>query len=203
MTEAKIYINDNEYAVRLAVTEEEKETGLQGCESLQENEGMLFLYDEPQTVQYWMSECQIPLDIIFIDENWEVLDIAQGEPNSEDILECDDVKYVLELNENSGIKEGDEVDLSEVESEEEIEDDEDEDDDHSPMIVVGPRGRAQVELKGGERIFSRPNTKTLIRVAKRGYKSKRDSDYKQLGRKMFQYIKIQDSNTPEYVEIKD
>jgi uncharacterized membrane protein (UPF0127 family) len=34
MTEAKIYINDNEYAVRLAVTEEEKETGLQGCESL-------------------------------------------------------------------------------------------------------------------------------------------------------------------------
>ena len=203
MTEAKIYINDNEYAVRLAVTEEEKETGLQGCESLQENEGMLFLYDEPQTVQYWMSECQIPLDIIFIDENWEVLDIAQGEPNSEDILECDDVKYVLELNENSGINEGDEVDLSEVESEEEIEDDEDEEDEHSPMIVVGPRGKPAMELLGGERIYSRKNTKTLIRLAKRGYKSKKDSDYKRLGRKVFEYIKIQDTNDPEYVTIKN
>jgi uncharacterized membrane protein (UPF0127 family) len=34
MTEAKILINDNEYAVKLAVSDEDKETGLQGCTSL-------------------------------------------------------------------------------------------------------------------------------------------------------------------------
>ena len=202
MTEAKILINDNEYAVKLAVSDEDKETGLQGCTSLQKNEGMLFIYDTPQTVQYWMKDCEIPLDIIFIDEDWEIMDVVQGEPNSEDLLECDDVKYVLELNENSGVQEGDEVDLSEVEPEEEIEDDEEEE-EHNPMIVVGPRGKTQVELQGGERIFSRPNTKTLIRIAKRGYKSKSESDYKRLGRKMFQFIKTQDSNEPEYVQIKD
>jgi hypothetical protein len=122
------------------------------------------------------------------------------------MLECDNVKYVLELNANSGVKQGDEVDLSELEEEEEIDDndeEENEEESNNPMIVIGPRGKPQVELKGGERIFSRPNTKTLIRIAKRGYKSKRDSDYKTLGKKVFEYIKIQNGNDPEYVELKD
>jgi len=34
MKESKIYINDNEYTVRIAVTDEDKSTGLQGCEEL-------------------------------------------------------------------------------------------------------------------------------------------------------------------------
>jgi len=71
------------------------------------------------------------------------------------------------------------------------------------MLVIGPHGKPQVELKGGERIFSRKNTKTLVRLAKKGYRSKQENDYKTLGRKKFQYIKIQDTNEPEYVEIKD
>lgn len=205
MTEAKILINDNEYAVKLAVSEEEKEIGLQGCKSLQANEGMLFIYNEPETQCFWMQNCELPLDIIFIDEDWEVLGVAQGQPNSEDRIECDDVKYVLELNQNSGVKEGDEVDLSEIEPDEDVESEEDEETEekHNPMIVVGPRGKTAMELLGGERIYSRGNTKTLVRLAKRGYKSKLEKDYKQLGRKMFEYIKIQDSNKPEYVELKD
>jgi len=76
---------------------------------------MLFVYDSPQTVQYWMKDTLIPLDIIFIDEYWEVIDMIEGEPNSEDILECDGVKYVLELNAKSGVKRGDEIDLTELE----------------------------------------------------------------------------------------
>ena len=49
-----------------------------------------------------------------------------------------------------------------------------------------------MELNGGERIFSRKNTKTLIRMAKRADKSKADRDYKALGKKMFTYLKQQD-----------
>ena len=37
-------------------------------------------------------------------------------------------------------------------------------------------GSTQMELNGGERIFSRKNTKTLIRMAKRADKSKADRD---------------------------
>ena len=61
-------------------------------------------------------------------------------------------------------------------------------------------------LQGGERIFSRINTRTLIRKAKRAYEHK-DKDYdkycKALGKYMFKCIKIQDNREPEYVQAPD
>lgn len=187
-----IQIGNKEYNVKLAKTEEEKEKGLQGVKSLQENEGMLFVYDEPQTVGFWMKDTEVALDIIFIDEDEEVISVYQGQPFSEDIAEEDNVKYVLEVNQNSGINPGDELEF------------EDENDDDLPIMkVVGPNGETQMELLGGERIFSRKHTKTLVNMAKRADISKSDSDYKKLGRKVFKYIKEQDTREPEYVVLKD
>jgi hypothetical protein len=39
------------------------------------------------------------------------------------------------------------------------------------MKVLAPDGSTQMNLKGGERIFSRKNTKVLIRQAKKAYTS--------------------------------
>lgn len=186
----KIEIGDKEYNVKVAKTEEEREKGLQNVKELPEDEGMLFIFDNPQTVGFWMKDTLIPLDIIFINEDMEVISIYKGESRNEDIAEEDDVKYVLEVNQNSGIKEGDELD---------IEDDE----DIPTMKVIGSNGETQMELEGGERIFSRKNTRTLIRMAKKADATKSDSDYKRLGKKMFSYIKQQDNRDPEYVVKKD
>lgn len=186
----KIEIGDKEYNVKVAKTEEEREKGLQNVKELPEDEGMLFIFDNPQTVGFWMKDTLIPLDIIFINEDMEVISIYKGESRNEDIAEEDDVKYVLEVNQNSGIKEGDELD---------IEDDE----DIPTMKVIGSNGETQMELEGGERIFSRKNTRTLIRMAKKANATKSDSDYKRLGKKMFSYIKQQDNRDPEYVVKKD
>lgn len=186
----KIEIGDKEYNVKVAKTEEEREKGLQNVKELPEDEGMLFIFDNPQTVGFWMKDTLIPLDIIFINEDMEVISIYKGKSRNEDIAEEDNVKYVLEVNQNSGIKEGDELD---------IEDDE----DIPTMKVIGSNGETQMELKGGERIFSRKNTRTLIRMAKKADATKSDSDYKRLGKKMFSYIKQQDNRDPEYVVKKD
>lgn len=186
----KVKIGNKEYKVKIAYTDEEKAKGLQGIENLPEDEGMLFIYDEPQTVGFWMEDTEIPLDIIFINDDEEVLSVYQGEPNDRTIAEEDNVKYVLEVNQGSGIEEGDEVDIE----------DEDEDDEKTKMLVIGPDGTPQMELEGGERIFSRSNTRTLVKMAKRAYMSKEDKDYKALGKKVFKYLDIQDSNEPEYVE---
>jgi hypothetical protein len=70
------------------------------------------------------------------------------------------------------------------------------------MHVIGSDGTSQFELLGGERIFSRPNTRILVKGARRAYKSKKDSDYKRLGKQVFKYLKIQDNNDPSYVEMK-
>lgn len=186
----KIEIGDKEYNVTCAGTEEERIKGLQGVTELKDDEGMLFFFEEPQTVGFWMKDTKVPLDIIFISEDMEVISVYQGEPENENIAEEDNVKFVLEVNQGSGIEEGDELDIEE-------------DEELPKMKVIAPDGSTQMELEGGERIFSRKNTRTLIRMAKRASKSKEDKDYKALGKKMFTYLKQQDEREPEYVEKKD
>lgn len=186
----KIEIGDKEYNVTCARTEEERIKGLQGVTELKDDEGMLFFFEEPQTVGFWMKDTKVPLDIIFISEDMEVISVYQGEPENENIAEEDNVKFVLEVNQGFGIEEGDELDIEE-------------DGELPKMKVIAPDGSTQMELEGGERIFSRKNTRTLIRMAKRASKSKEDKDYKALGKKMFTYLKQQDEREPEYVEKKD
>lgn len=188
-----IQINNKVYKVQEAHTDQEKEKGLQGVQQLPEDEGMLFYFDPPQEVAMWMKNTLIPLDIIFINEDMEVISVTKGEPNNEDLIIEQDVAYVLEVNQNSGIEEGDELD---------IEDDEDEEDDDNPpvMRVLAQDGSSQMDLWGGERIFSRKNTVVLIRKAKKADLTKDDKDFKALGRYMFKCIKGQDERPPEYVD---
>ena len=138
-----------------------------------------------------MEDTQIPLDIIFINEDLEVFAVEQGEPNTQDAHQQDSVSYVLEVNQGSVIKVGDELEFS---PENNI--------DKSKMYVLGSDGNPQMELEGGERIFSRSNTKTLIKFAKKAYSTENDNDYMNLGKRLFKFLKTQDSNKVEYVESK-
>jgi len=185
----KIKINDKEYIVEVAETEDQKEVGLQNMHYLPEDEGMLFVYDEPEDIGFWMEDTYIPLDIIFIDEDFKVISVAKGQPESKDIHEEKNVSYVLELNQDSGVGVGDELEF--------LEDDQ----PNSKMLVLDENGEIQLELDGGERIFSRKNSKTLIKMAARATKSQKESAFKALGKKVFQYLKDQDERGNEYVEL--
>lgn len=194
-----IEIGDREYKVREAKTEEERKQGLKGIESLPEDEGMLFyMPDKKSQVVFTMEDMKFPLDIIFINQDDEVFDAAYNVPidteaviSDEDALPNQDdyVKYVLEVNPNSGIQVGDELDI-----------DDSEDNSTIKMQVLAPDGSTQMLLEGGERIVSRKETKVLIRKAKKAYKSKSDRDYKALGKYMFKVLKGQDTREPEYVD---
>lgn len=199
MQETIINISDKIYLVQIAETEEERETGLSKTEKLDQDSGMLFIMPDGQgQVAFTMEDMSYDLDLIFINEDDEVYDVQYGKAGSKDPIIStgeDIIKYVLEVNPNSGIKVGDELEFADCPDCEEVDEEE-----VNKMYVIGPDGQPQMELLGGERIFSRENTKTLIRLAKRSNKSKSDSDYKKLGRKIFKYIKIQDGREPEYVE---
>lgn len=192
MRKGKVEVNGKEYIVDIAETQDERCTGLQNVEALDQDKGMLFVYNYPDTIGMWMADTKIPLDIIFINEDEEVISIFEGQPNDRTIAEEDDVKYVLEVNQGSGIKEGDEVDIEE----------EEDDSETSKMLVIGPDGGVQMELEGGERIVSRRETKILVKKAKKAYNSELDSDYKSLGKYMFKVLNKQDKREPEYVEQK-
>lgn len=182
-----VNIGNKQYVVKEARTEEEKKKGLQKVKELPENGGMLFYYDPPQEADIWMKNTLIPLDIIFINEDYEVMKVSRGKPkDTEHHYICLDTAFVLEVNAGSGIQVGDEVDI---------------DPDHGPVMkVLMQDGRTQVNLWGGERIISRRETKILVNKAKKARKSKDNKDYKALGKYIFNVFKKQDTRKPEYVE---
>ena len=53
--------------VRIADSAEEQRQGLMGVESLGEDRGMAFVYDDPTTGSFWMKDTLIPLSIAFVD----------------------------------------------------------------------------------------------------------------------------------------
>lgn len=200
METIKIKIEKKPYKVLAARTEEERAQGLQEVEEMDNDEGCIFFYDEPQHVDFWMKDCDIPLDIIFFGEDKEVISVKKGEPNNEDFISEDNVKYVVELNAGSDVEPGD---VLEVDSDDDYADDEsDLELEPNTMYVIGSDGQPQAQLEGNERIFSRSNTRVIIRKAKKAYKTKQDSDYKSLGRYVFKAIEQQNKRKPEYVKAK-
>lgn len=189
MERVKVTINDKEWFLRVSKSQEERQRGLQGIKKLSKNEGMLFVFDEIQDeVNFHMKNTHIPLDIIFINEDDEVISVKEGVPESEDLITENDVLYVIELNANSGVQSGDEVDW------------EDDENEVPTMKILASDGSTQYELYGGERIVSRRETKILIKKAKKAQDSQSDSDYKKLGRYIFKVFRNQDNRQPEYVE---
>lgn len=178
-----ITVGSKQYQVYEARSNQEKQEGLQKIDMLSDEEGMLFYYDPPQDVTFQMKEVKFPIDIVFINEDEEVVSIATVNPGDTQDYSEQNISYVLEVNANSGIQVGDDLEFG-----------------GPVMKVLFPDGSEQYQLWGGERIFSRKNTKILIKKAKKASISKEDKDYKALGKYMFKCIQIQDNREPEYVQ---
>ena len=91
---SKCFINDHEFNIVLAVTEQEQAKGLM----YEKNPyPMLFIFSEPSYKSFWMKNTPSPLDIVFIKE-CSVVDIFYGEPNSTRMVGPNSlVDMVLEL----------------------------------------------------------------------------------------------------------
>lgn len=188
-----VNIGKKTYNCQVAESEEDKKKGLMDVENLPPDEGMLFVWKEEGTREMWMKNTKIPLDQIAINEDDEVVLVYQAKPEDETLVSFMNTKYILEVNQGSGIVEGDDFDI-----------DDSEDLNKYVMKVLAPDGSTQMFLQGGERIFSRINTRTLIRKAKRAneHQGKDFERYcKALGKYMFKCIKIQDNREPEYVQV--
>jgi uncharacterized protein len=71
------------YPIQAAVadTESAREKGLMGVTQLGDNEGMLFVFtDAPQLRSFWMKDTKIPLDIVFLDSNKQIVFIVHNAP---------------------------------------------------------------------------------------------------------------------------
>ena len=81
---ANVVIDTGERSVRIVVeiadTPAERERGLMGRTSLDEDAGMLFTYDEETSGGYWMKDTLIPLSIAFLGAEGRILRILDMEP---------------------------------------------------------------------------------------------------------------------------
>ena len=153
-----------------------------------------------------MKDTTIALKIAFVNKEGVIISVHDGEPLSEEPITegSEPIYWVIEVNQSEPISQGTYTDLALREEPTEEPDDDEEVDDNpdlkvNKLYIYGSDGNVQAEVESGARIFSRSNTKTLIKLCKRAYLSKLDKDYKKIGRKVFEYIRQQDSRKPEYV----
>jgi len=98
----QICFEDNCFDVITASTNYEKEKGLMDYESLEDNKGMLFLFEKEDKQSFWMKNMSFPIDIIWIDKNLEIVGFVENAQPC--IEECkiyyseESSLYVLEIN---------------------------------------------------------------------------------------------------------
>jgi uncharacterized membrane protein (UPF0127 family) len=105
---------EHSFVVQVAATEEQQERGLMFVPSLRPNAGMIFPYDPPQDIAFWMKHTLIPLDIIFVRSDGTIARITRAKALDETQLPAGEpVALVLEIRGGRaaelGIKEGDMV----------------------------------------------------------------------------------------------
>jgi YVTN family beta-propeller protein len=99
----------------------EQSIGLMFRKSLEWNNGMLFVFEDESNLSFWMKNTYIPLDMIFVDKDFRIVDINQNAQPCIEEKHCPSysskqpAKYVLEVNagfvKQNKIKIGDTVDL--------------------------------------------------------------------------------------------
>jgi YVTN family beta-propeller protein len=98
--------------VDIADDSEERSRGLMFKKSLEWNNGMLFMFENEKVQSFWMKNTFVPLDMIFVDSNFTIVDIEQNvqpciENNSCQTYTSDyPAKFVLEVNAGFAQKNG-------------------------------------------------------------------------------------------------
>ena len=104
-----VFETGHRFEVEYADTQRERIQGFSGRDTLEKGNGMLFVFQKEDIYSFWMKDTYIPLDMIWIDKELEVVHIERNvRPESyfedppgsfKSILPA---MYVLEINANEG-----------------------------------------------------------------------------------------------------
>jgi uncharacterized membrane protein (UPF0127 family) len=103
MTQVAVAVADGRkvsFRVELARTPAEREQGLMYRDRMAADAGMLFLFERPSPLTFWMKNTFIPLDMIFIGSDRRIVGIVENaEPRTLSSRRVEGmVQYVLEIN---------------------------------------------------------------------------------------------------------
>jgi len=117
-----VEIRGQRFTVEVADTFEERERGLMFRDSMEKDNGMLFIHDNEERQAYWMKNTKIPLDILYFSKERKLVSAQERVPPCSAGDRCPpyasegEALYVLELNAGSvelyKIKAGNEMKIS-------------------------------------------------------------------------------------------
>jgi uncharacterized membrane protein (UPF0127 family) len=86
--------------VEVALTPAEKQQGLMFRKELPENQGMLFVFSQPQRVSFWMANTAIPLDVGFFTADGNLQEVYSLKPYDLNPVSSkhNNIQYALEVN---------------------------------------------------------------------------------------------------------
>ncbi|MBI4059243.1 DUF192 domain-containing protein [Candidatus Microgenomates bacterium] len=102
----QVKIGEKVIPVEIADTNDKRQKGLSGRNSLGENQGMLFALEQNSIPAFWMKDMKFAIDMIWIDDG-KVVDITKNVPvpapktKTEELIRYrpqQPVDYVLEVN---------------------------------------------------------------------------------------------------------
>ncbi len=101
------------FVVEIADTEEERQKWLMNRKAMGSDRGMLFVFQEEKKHGFWMKNTLIPLDMIRIDSDYNIVDIQTAQPCYTQVCSTYipklDSTYVLEI--NAWISEKENIDI--------------------------------------------------------------------------------------------
>jgi uncharacterized membrane protein (UPF0127 family) len=101
--------------LEIAETEYERQLGLMNRNTMEETQGMLFIFQVERMQSFWMRNTLIPLDILFINKNNEIVTIHKNTKvlSAQSYASTEPAIYVLEVNggftERQNIVKGDKI----------------------------------------------------------------------------------------------
>lgn len=112
-----VELKGRRFTVEVAADEESRSRGLMFRTSMEQDSGMLFIFEREQPLAFWMRNTRIPLDILYFDSEFRLVSAARGVPCT--TPQCPTypsegpARYTLELNaglaRSMGLAKGDEM----------------------------------------------------------------------------------------------
>jgi uncharacterized membrane protein (UPF0127 family) len=84
----------------VAEDDQSREMGLMFRDSLPEDRGMLFIFDQPHQASFWMKNTKIPLSIAFLGNDRVISEEKSMRPYDETLIQSrsDKIRYAIEVN---------------------------------------------------------------------------------------------------------
>jgi uncharacterized membrane protein (UPF0127 family) len=94
----KLWMGREEMITEMCLTGLQRQTGMMFRTNMAENEGMIFVFDQPHQAGFWMKNTILPLSCAYIDHEGKIVEIHDMKPQDTNTIRAatNNIQFVLE-----------------------------------------------------------------------------------------------------------